>query len=132
MRIPAAAVLAILVGCASQSVGSEPGGASAPPGADGSGAGHGVSFGGAEDIGDFRAILDRGALPGPDTLDANGFFNEHFNAPAPAACGNLLCVTPGFMVGRDWLAGDHQATLQIAVESTGFDTPDRTCRRLHG
>lgn len=91
-----------------------------PPGGD-------VSFGGAQDIGELRAILDRGEIPGPDTFDANGFFNEHYNAPPPAACGNLLCVTAGMSVGRDWLAGAHQATLQLAVTST---VDPRTYQRL--
>src|SRR5262245_45159769 len=77
-----------------------------------------VSFGGAQDIGELRAILDRGEIPGPDTFDANGFFNEHYNASPPASCGTLLCVAAGLSVGRDWLAGAHQATLQIAVAST--------------
>jgi Ca-activated chloride channel homolog len=79
--------------------------------------GGGVSFGGAQDIGELRAILDRGDIPGPDTFDANGFFNEHYNAPPPAACGSLLCVVAGMSVGRDWLAGAHQATLQLAITS---------------
>lgn len=87
--------------------------ASPPPSGGG-----GVSFGGAQDIGELRAILDRGEIPGPDTFDANGFFNEHFNAVPPASCGNLLCVAAGMSMGRDWLAGSHQATLQIAVAST--------------
>ncbi len=30
----------------------------------------------------FRGILQSGGIPGPDTLDANGFFNEHFGAAA--------------------------------------------------
>src|SRR5262245_22324412 len=77
-----------------------------------------VSFGGAQDIGELRGILDRGEIPGPDTFDANGFFNEHYNASPPASCGNLLCVAAGMSVGRDWLTGAHQATLQIAVAST--------------
>jgi Ca-activated chloride channel family protein len=81
------------------------------------GSGGGVSFGGAQDVGEFRGILDSGAIPGPDTLDANGFFNEHFNAPAPAGCGALLCAVPGMSVGRDWLTGAHQATLQISVST---------------
>lgn len=89
----------------------------AAPGAPG-GSGGGVSFGGAQDIGELRAILDRGEIPGPDTFDANGFFNEHYNAPPPAGCGNLLCAAPGMSVGRDWLTGAHQATLQISVVST--------------
>ena len=36
------------------------------------GGGGGVGFGGAQDIGEFRQILDQGEIPGPDTLDANG------------------------------------------------------------
>lgn len=51
------------------------------------------------------------------TLDANGFFNEHFNQPPAADCGQVLCITPGVSVGHDWLTGAHQATLQIAVNT---------------
>src|SRR5262245_58902648 len=54
--------------------------ACAAQGASASGGGGGVSFGGQQDIGEFRGILESGGLPGPDTLDANGFFNEHYNA----------------------------------------------------
>jgi len=84
---------------------------------DGSSGGGGVSFGGAQDMGEFRSILDRGELPAANTLDANGFFNEHFNESPPADCGQTLCLTPGLSVGRDWLTGAHQATLQIAVNT---------------
>lgn len=100
-------ILSIMVvgGCAGES------GLSAPPG----GGGGNVSFGGAQDMGQFRAILDRGEVPGPGTLDANGFFNEHFNAVPPNPCTGELCLTPGISIGRDWLTGKHQATLQIAV-----------------
>jgi Ca-activated chloride channel family protein len=93
-------------------------GSSADSASSGSGGGGGgVSFGGAQDIGQFKGILDTGGVPGPDTLDANGFFNEHF-APVPAApCTDKLCLTPGLSVGRDWLLGNHQATLQIAVDT---------------
>jgi len=109
MRTPIAAVFVFSMACAGQA-----GGLNSAP-ADGGG---GVSFGGAQDVGELRGILDRGELPGPDTLDANGFFNEHYNAPIPASCGQLLCVTPGMSVGRDWMTGAHQATLQLAVSST--------------
>jgi Ca-activated chloride channel family protein len=85
---------------------------------DAGGGGGGVGFGGAQDIGLLRQILDRGEIPGPDTFDANGFFNEHFNAPPPARCGNLLCVVPGLSVGKEWAQGRHQAALQISVIST--------------
>jgi len=80
--------------------------------------GGGVSFGGAQDIGEFRSILDRGEIPGPSTLDANGFFNEHFNAPPVVTCGGPLCLTPGLSVGRDFLTGAHQAAIQISINTT--------------
>ncbi|MGE0869641.1 MAG: VWA domain-containing protein [Kofleriaceae bacterium] len=77
-----------------------------------------VSFGGAQDIGAFRGTLERGELPEPDTLDANGFFNEHYNAPPAGGCGAPLCLTPGLSVGRNWLTGAHQATIQISVNTS--------------
>src|SRR5678815_1262245 len=43
---------------------------------------------------------------------------DSFNAPPPASCGALLCAVPGMSVGRDWLTGAHQATLQISVSTT--------------
>ncbi|HEY6037637.1 MAG TPA: VWA domain-containing protein [Kofleriaceae bacterium] len=77
----------------------------------------GVSFGGQQDIGEFRGILQSGGIPGPDTLDANGFFNEHYAPPPATACTDPLCMTPGLSVGKDWVLGQHQAALQIAVDT---------------
>lgn len=77
--------------------------------------GGGVGFGGAQDIGEFRSILDRGEIPGPSTLDANGFFNEHYNTPPQLSCSQILCLAPGLSVGKDWLTGAYQAALQISV-----------------
>ena len=37
----------------------------------------GVTQGGAQDIGRFRAIVEDGEVPAPDTLDPVGFFAEH-------------------------------------------------------
>ncbi|MBA3453599.1 MAG: VWA domain-containing protein [Deltaproteobacteria bacterium] len=93
------------------------GGADSGSASEGGAGGGGVSFGGAQDMGEFRSILDRGEIPAANTLDANGFFNEHFNESPPADCGQTLCLTPGLSVGRDWLTGAHQATLQIAVNT---------------
>ena len=95
--------LLLLTACGAQSAG------------DATTGGNNVSFGGAQDLGQFRDILNSGGIPGPDTLDANGFFNEHFNAPPPAACGQQLCITPGLSVGHDWLTGQHQATVQLSI-----------------
>ena len=113
MRVLSSTVLAFTVACSSRGASFDSAAPGAPPGGGG-----GVSFGGAQDVGEFRGILERGEIPGPDTLDANGFFNEHFNAPAPASCGALLCAVPGMSVGHDWLTGAHQATLQISVSTT--------------
>jgi Ca-activated chloride channel homolog len=114
-------VLVTAAGCA--------GGAdSASPGNGGSGGG--VSFGGQQDIGEFRGILEAGGIPGPDTLDANGFFNEHYAPPPETGCTRPICLTPGVSVGRDWLTGAHQATLQIAV-STNIDPATLTRKPLN-
>lgn len=77
----------------------------------------GVSFGGQQDIGEFRGILDHGGIPGPDTLDANGFFNEHYAPPPASGCANTLCLTPGLSVGYDWEQEGKQAALQISVNT---------------
>jgi Ca-activated chloride channel homolog len=103
--------LVLLAACSGGNAGSPNSTASADAG------GGGVSFGGQQDIGAFRNILNAGGIPGADTLDANGFFNEHY-APTPAtACTDPLCLTPGMSVGKDWLRGQHQATLQISVNT---------------
>jgi len=81
------------------------------------GVGGGVSFGGQQDIGEFRGVLEAGQVPGPDTLDANGFFNEHYAPPPADACTDVLCMTPGLSVGKDWVLGKHQAALQIAINT---------------
>jgi len=76
-----------------------------------------VGFGGAQDIGQFRGILDAGGIPGEATLDANGFFNEHYVELPPADCGQLLCGHAMLAVGPDWLTGDYQAAMQIAINT---------------
>ncbi len=121
MRLPVWLALVSAAACAANSAGDSSPSTSPPPPSSGAPPGSGgVSFGGAQDIGQLRAILDRGDVPGAETLDANGFFNEHYNAPSPAGCGGVLCVAPGMSVGRDWLTGAHQATLQLSV-STNVD-----------
>ena len=89
---------------------------SGPQASSDAGAG-GVSFGGQQDIGELRGILDHGGIPGPDTLDANGFFNEHYAPPPASGCTNTLCLTPGLSVGYDWEQEGKQAALQISVNT---------------
>ena len=107
----------LLLGLAACGAGGDPnsGGDDGASSADAGGGG--VSFGGAQDIGEFRGILDRGEIPGPKTLDANGFFNEHYNAPPQLTCSGTLCLSPGLSVGKDWLTGNYQAALQLSVNT---------------
>lgn len=80
-------------------------------------AGSGVSFGGAQDIGRFREVLDQGEIPGERTLDANGFFNEH-HIPLPAAdCGKTLCLHSMLAIHRDWVWSDYQAVIEVNLNS---------------
>ena len=109
VRLLGSVLVLATAACAADSAGA--------PSGDNTGGGGNVSFGGAQDIGEFRSILDRGEIPGSNTLDANGFFNEHFNQIPARGCADTLCLTPGLTVGRDWLTGKHQATLQIAVNT---------------
>jgi Ca-activated chloride channel family protein len=89
----------------------------------GGGGGGGVGLGGAQDIGQFRAILDSGGIPGEATLDANGFFSEHYAEAPPADCGQPLCVVGMMAVGRDWTAEGAHAVLQISL-STPIDASE--------
>lgn len=118
MRLSLVACLVFATACGmsateggDQAAGDDDGGS----GSGGGAPGNGVSFGGAQDIGEFRAALDRGELPHPDMFDANGFFNEHYNEPPQIACGGKLCLTPGLSVGKDWRTGAYQAALQVSI-----------------
>jgi Ca-activated chloride channel homolog len=77
-----------------------------------------VGFGGAQDIGELRDIIERGAVPSSKTLDAGGFFAEHYVELPEATCGQPLCVHPMLARGRDWLTQEKKLTLQLAVKST--------------
>lgn len=102
----AALVAAPLAGCAGQVSGDA-----------GSGGG-GVGLGGAQDIGQFRDLVEQGVVPQPETFDANGFFAEHFvEQPAPS-CTDPLCISAMLARGRDWVTGQPHTALQVALVST--------------
>jgi len=106
---------AILGGCASADGDDSAAGA----GDEGSpGVGPGVGQGGAQDFGQFRSILEQGGIPGPETLDDVGFFNEHkLEFPAPD-CGADVCLHGelGFM--GNLITGTSCTTVMI-----GMNTP---------
>jgi Ca-activated chloride channel family protein len=99
------------------------------PAATGDAGAGGVSFGGQQDIGELRGIINNGGIPGPDTLDANGFFNEHYAPPPMTGCTSTLCLTPGLSVGFDWEREQKQAALQISV-NTNVDPANHPKRPL--
>lgn len=53
-----------------------------------------VSQGGAQDISQFRAIVQSGKVPSSDTLDPVGFFAEHALDMPEATCGKDVCLHP--------------------------------------
>ncbi len=114
MRLPTMLVCSLLAACGSGLEDSASGDGASDTNDAGGG---GVTFGGAQDLGEFRSILDRGEIPAANTLDANGFFNEHYNPPPPGPCTTTLCLNAGVSVGTSWLTGEYQAALQISVNT---------------
>lgn len=110
-----------------------------PPGGDGDdGAGDpgepplgpGVGQGGAQDFGQFRAILEAGGIPGPETLDDVGFFNEHKIALGAADCGDDVCLHGSLGVMGNMLSGAN-CTLVLLGMNTPIDPTQLERPPLH-
>lgn len=83
-----------------------------------SGGGAGVSQGGSQDFGLFRDVLLRGEIPGPETLDELGFFNEHkIELPDPD-CGQDICIHGLLGVMANMISGSNCTMILI-----GLNTP---------
>ena len=78
----------------------------------------GVGQGGAQDFGQFRDILDNGDLPGPETLDDVGFFNEHKIELPGADCGGNVCVHGELGVMGNMINGSNCTLVML-----GMNTP---------
>ncbi|MEX1363157.1 MAG: VWA domain-containing protein [Nannocystaceae bacterium] len=124
----AALCLIIAPGCAADgssdgaAPGADGGDDGGGPGDDGGEAplGPGVGQGGAQDFGQFRAILEAGGIPGPETLDDVGFFNEHkIDLPA-ADCGDDVCLHGMLGVMGNMLSGAN-CTLVLLGMNTPID-----------
>lgn len=83
----------------------------------------GVSFGGAQDFGLFRQIIERGGIPTPDTLDAAGFFAEHWLDLPPPDCGRPLCLQGLLGVAGNMMDGSNCTLLRIGM-NTQLDDED--------
>lgn len=113
--------LTALVGCSASSEDASLAG-------DGGGEnGPGVGQGGAQDFGQFRSILDAGGIPGPQTLDDVGFFNEHKIELPAATCGNDVCLHGQLGVMGNMINGSNCTTVMLGmntdVDPSTFERP---------
>jgi len=92
--------------------GGAAGGAVNGPGSFGS-----VGIGGGQDFGAFRRALNSGRIPAPSTLDAAGFFAEHFTSLPPPTCGKTFCLHGMLSVSPDMVRGGRWTLLQMAMNS---------------
>jgi Ca-activated chloride channel family protein len=79
--------------------------------------GSNVSFGGSQDMGFFRAQIEAGNVPSPESLDAAGFFAEHHTELPPPTCGDRLCLQPMLAVMGNLIDGTNCTLLQVALRS---------------
>jgi Ca-activated chloride channel family protein len=100
------------------------GGSMSAPGAGGAGgSGAPGSFGnvgvsGAQDFGVFRKALDDGRVPARDSIDAAGFFAEHYTSLPPPDCGKQFCLHGMLSVSTDLARGGPLTLLQMGMNSS--------------
>ncbi|HMI94261.1 MAG TPA: VWA domain-containing protein, partial [Polyangiales bacterium] len=80
-------------------------------------AGTNVAFGGAQDIGFLRDQLEAGLVPSMQSLDAPGFFAEHFIELPPPSCGKRLCLQPMVAVMGNLMNGSNCTMLHLGLRS---------------
>ncbi len=94
------------------------GGSGGDSGGGGYGEGLGAGQGGAQDFGQFKQILEDGAIPAPETIDDVGFFNEHkIELPAPGCAGNV-CLHGLYGEMGNMISGSNCITVLV-----GLNTP---------
>ncbi len=99
--------LSLAAGCGSSSAAADYSG-STPTGS-------GLSPGGAQDFGRFKALLDAGKIPGPETLDQVGFFAEHKIGTPPTSCADPLCADAQFGAMDNMISGSTCTLMHLAL-----------------
>ncbi len=84
----------------------------------GASGGAGVGQGGAQDFGQFKQILEDGGIPGPETIDDVGFFNEHKIDLPPPECGQDVCIHGELGVMGNMISGSNCTLVMM-----GLNTP---------
>lgn len=87
----------------------------------------GAGQGGAQDFGQFKQILEQGGIPGPETLDDVGFFNEHkIDLPKPTCAGDV-CLHGLYGEMGNMISGTNCITvlvgLNTAIDVTKLERP---------
>ena len=78
----------------------------------------GVGQGGAQDFGLFRQILDDGGIPGPETLDDVGFFNEHVIPLPTPTCGEDVCLHGVYGTMGNMISGSPCTVVLLGMNTT--------------
>ena len=76
-----------------------------------------IGFGGTQDFGYFRALLDDGQVPKIGDFEAEGFFSEHHTPLPPADCGDRVCLQSMLGVMGNVIDGVNCTMLQIGLNS---------------
>lgn len=76
-----------------------------------------VSFGGAQDFGYVRALIESGRVPHPSDLDPAGFYAEHATPLPTPVCGERLCAQAMLAVMSNLLNGQSCTMLQLGLNS---------------
>jgi Ca-activated chloride channel family protein len=85
--------------------------------AGGGGEGLGAGQGGAQDFGQFKQILEEGGIPGPETLDDVGFFNEHkIELPKPT-CTSDVCMHGLYGEMGNMISGTNCITVLVGLNT---------------
>lgn len=76
-----------------------------------------ISFGGAQDFGYVRSIIESGRVPRPADLDPAGFFAEHSTPLPDPVCGRRICVQAMLGVMGNLINGNNCTMLQLGMNS---------------
>lgn len=117
-----AALATPLLGCSSLADGGDATGAPGVPGGPSGAAAGGTPYanvgtGGGQDFAAFRQALDQMHIPSPDTLDAAGFFAEHYTTLPVPTCDQPLCLHGMLSVSPDNVRGGPWTLLQMGMNS---------------
>lgn len=88
-----------------------------PTGGTPSGSFGSVGTGGGQDFAAFRRALNEGRVPASSTLDAAGFFAEHYTSLPIPTCGKTFCLHGMVSVSPDLARGGQWTLLQLGMNS---------------